>query len=342
MEKPIRVGAQRRRGRGTAVTGLVAAVAVLALTASGCVTVHGERAVVPSATKAEAARALKEFVTAFNAADKAYDPALDAGRVTGALGAVNQAGMKSRSVTYPGGNPRHVPLELTDVTYSIPKKAGWPRYFLADADPNRDRDGGPRDERWLLVFLRGGPTDVWKAGYLNAVPAAKAPKLKRDGDGHVSMLPASTEKLAQRPDGLPKSYSSYMQSGTPPVFGDGPHSSQWRDSRRRTSNLPGISTQWIDQPLDTGDFAPLAFAAQDGGALVFFTIRTYERQTAAGGVKLPVHPDVKPLLTGEVKTSLTKERVSAQAVLVPAAGGGAAAKTEILSRLAGLTTALAS
>ncbi|QDY80844.1 hypothetical protein [Streptomyces qinzhouensis] len=315
----------------------MAAVAVLALTVSGCVTVHGERAVVPSATKAEAARALQEFVTAFNAADKSYDPALDADRVTGALGAVNQAGMKSRSVTYPDGNPRHTPLELTDVTYSIPKKAGWPRYFLADADPNRDRDGGPRDERWLLVFLRGGPTDIWKATYLNAVPLTKAPKLKRDGEGYVTMLPASTAKLAHRPDQLPKSYSSYMQSGTPPVFGDGEHSSQWRDDRRRTSNLPGISTQWIDQPLDTGDFAPLAFPTEDGGALVFFTIRTYERQTAAGGVKLPVHPDVKPLLTGEVKTSLTKERVSAQATLVPAAGG--AGKAEILSRLVGLTTA---
>ncbi|MGV9313749.1 hypothetical protein ACWDR0_16395 [Streptomyces sp. NPDC003691] len=315
----------------------MASAAVLALTASGCVTVHGERAVVPSATEAEAAEALKEFVAAFNAADKAYDPALDADRVTGPLGAVNQAGMKSRSVTYPGGNPRHTPLELTDVTFSIPKKAGWPRYFLADTDSNRDRDGGPGDERWLLVFLRGGPTDIWKVGYLNAVPAAKAPKLKRDGEGYVTMLPASTGKLAQRPDGLPKGYSSYMQSGTPPVFGDGPHTSQWRDVRRRSSNLPGISTQWIDQPLDTGDFAPLAFPTEDGGALTFFTIRTYERQTAAGGVKLTVHPDVKPLLTGTVHTSLTKERVSAQAALVPAAGG--AGKTEILSRLAGLTTA---
>ncbi|MFE0421170.1 hypothetical protein [Streptomyces sp. NPDC058953] len=333
----MRVGV-RRRGRGAAGTGLVAATAVLALTASGCVTVHGERELVPNATDAEAASALKEFVTGFNAADKAYDSTLDSDRVTGALGAVNQAGMKSRGVTYPNGNPRHVPLELSDVTYSIPKKAGWPRYFLADADPNRDRDGGPDDERWLLVFLRGGPSDIWKVTYLNVLPAGKVPKLKKDGKGYVEMLPATTAKLAARPVELPKTYSSYMQSGTPPVFADGQHSTGWREARRRTTNLPGISTQWIDQPLDTGDFAPLAFATADGGALAFFTIRTYERQTAAAGVDIPVHPDVKPLLTGEVKTSITKERVSAQATLVPAAGGGAA-KMEILGRLVGLTTA---
>ncbi|MEU5164097.1 hypothetical protein AB0G74_31400 [Streptomyces sp. NPDC020875] len=334
MVRRIRVG-RRRGGRGATGTGLAV---VLALTVGGCVTVHGERELVPNATEAEAAEALKEFVAAFNAADKAYDPTLDAGHVTGALGAVNQAGMKSRGVTFPDGNPRHVPLELSDVEYAIPKKAGWPRYFLADADPGRDQDGGPGDQRWLLVFLRGGPADVWKVNYLNVVPAARVPKLKKDSDGFVEMLPATTEKLAARPAELPKTYSSFMQSGTPPVFTDGPHSSGWRDARRRTTNSPGISTQWIDQPLDTGDFAPLAFATENGGALAFFTIRTYERQTSAAGVRIPVHPDVKPLLTGVVKNSVTKERVSAQATLVPAAGGGAA-KLEILGRLVGLTTA---
>lgn len=57
--------------------------------ASGCVVVHGEREVVPTATRTEAARALKDFTAAYNKADKANDSSLDADRVTGALGAID-------------------------------------------------------------------------------------------------------------------------------------------------------------------------------------------------------------------------------------------------------------
>lgn len=67
------------------------AVTVLSLAASGCVVVHGEREVVPTATRTEAARALKDFTAAYNKADKANDSSLDADRVTGALGAIDGA-----------------------------------------------------------------------------------------------------------------------------------------------------------------------------------------------------------------------------------------------------------
>ncbi|MFD3440060.1 hypothetical protein ACFWU3_21390 [Streptomyces sp. NPDC058685] len=308
----------------------------LALTASGCVTVHGEREIVPSVTKAEAVEAVKQFTAAYNAADKAYDPALDAGRVTGALGAINQAGLKARSVNYPDGNPQHVPLELGDPKITIPKKAGWPRFFLADVDSNRDRDRGSEDNRWVLIFVRNGPAEVWKATYLTILTPGRIPELKTDQDGYAEPVAVDSGELAVAPRDLSGDYSSYMQSGQPDNFKDGPHTSDWRASRQKEENLPGMSTQYIDQPLDSGDFAPLGLATRDGGALVFFTVRNYERQTAAKGVRLKVHPDVKALLTGEVKQTITKERVSSQAVAVPASGVG---KVDVLGRLTGLTSA---
>ncbi|MFI1399607.1 hypothetical protein [Streptomyces sp. NPDC020681] len=309
---------------------------VLALTASGCVTVHGELEVVPAATKAEAAEALKEFTAAYNAADKAYDPALDAERVTGALGSINQAGLKARSVNYPDGNPQHVPLELTDAKYTIPKKAGWPRFFLADVDSNRDRDQGVTDNRWVLVFVRNGVDEVWKAAYLTILSPARIPELKIDGDGFAEPVPADSASFAVAPRNLSEDYTSYMQTGKPEHFKDGPHTSGWRESRKKEANLPGMSTQYIDQPLDSDDFAPLGLVTADGGALVFFTMRNFERQTAAKGVRMKVHPDVKALLTGEVTNTVTKERVSSQAVIVPTASGS---EVDVLGRLTGLTSA---
>ncbi|MFH8615743.1 hypothetical protein ACH4E8_11820 [Streptomyces sp. NPDC017979] len=341
MGRPIRVGTRNRDGSGRGRhhvrnRNLAAAAAALALTATGCVTVHGEREVVPTATEAEAERALTEFTTAYNDRFRTYDPALHADRLAGPLSAVNRAGMTSQRAKSPGGNPNHRALELTDASFSIPKKAGWPRYFLADVDANWD-GGRQQDERWLLVFLREGPGEKWRVAYLNTMAPDRVPELKTDGDGFAVPVPVDTTSLVSAPSALAKNYSSFLQSGAPPLFKDGPDTSQWREARRRPSQ-PGTTTQWIDQPVNSKDSAPLGFATKDGGALVFFTLRSYERQTAAKGVQLSVHPDVKPLMTGEVKKSVTKERVSGLAAHVPAGSGGADGKVDVLDRMSGLTS----
>ncbi|THA28593.1 hypothetical protein E6R18_27590 [Streptomyces sp. A1277] len=300
-------------------------------------TVHGELEVVPAATKSEAAQALKEFTAAYNAADKAYDPALDADRVTGSLGAINQAGLKARHTIEPTGNTRHQPLELTDATFVIPKKAGWPRWFLADTDSNRDQDAGDQDTRWLLAFVRTGPDAGWKAAYLSVVAPDRIPALAKDGDGRAEPVAADSAELAVAPQDLGTQYTRYLQKGTPDVFAPGAATSQWRDARLNTKRA-GFSYQYVDQPLDDGTFAPLALATEDGGALVFFSSKHFERQTAAKGLRPEVDPDVEALLTGEVKSTLTKERVSSQLVYVPEKGG-AARKVTVLNRLPGLTAA---
>ncbi|WP_189542144.1 hypothetical protein [Streptomyces gelaticus] len=309
------------------------------MTASGCVTVHGELEVVPGATRSEAAKALADFTTAYNAADKAYDPALDADRVTGPLGAINQAGLKARQKNHPDGNPDHSPLELTDARYLIPKKAGWPRWFLADTDSNRDQDSGKLDNRWLIVFVKSGPGAGWKAAYLSVVAPSRMPAFAKDGDGRARPVAADSTELAVAPEDLSTRYTQYLQKGTPDVFAPGSATSGWRETRR-TTRRAGFSYQYIDQPLDSGSFAPLGLETDDGGALVFFSSKHFERQTAAKGLRPPLNQDVEALLTGEVRSTLTKERIAGELVYVPKKGstkdGG---KVVVLNRLPGLTAA---
>ncbi|WP_329404529.1 hypothetical protein [Streptomyces melanogenes] len=317
------------------LTAALAAVTVLTVTASGCVTVHGEREVVPAATRAEAAQALRDFTDAYNKADKAFDPALDAGRVTGPLGAVNQAGLKARHVTDPGGNPQHVPLELTDAKFSIPRKAGWPRWFVADTDSNRDKDSGPEDTRWLLVFVRAGVDDVWKVAHLSVLAPKDVPAFTADKDGFAEPVRPDDTGLAVAPKDLSESYVAYLRTGRPEAFAPGPHTTQWRELRKKNAVRPGLSTQYVDQPLDSGDFAPLALRTRDGGALVFFASRHFERQTAAKGVRLDINADVRALMSGEARSTVTKERVSDDAALVPAGRG----PVVVINRLQGLVSA---
>ncbi|MDG4862547.1 hypothetical protein P8605_30865 [Streptomyces sp. T-3] len=289
------------------------------MTASGCVTVHGEREIVPSATKAEAARALKDFTTAYNKADKAYDPALDAGRVTGALGQINQAGLKARRVNNKDGNPKHRPMEWTDAEFHIPKQAGWPRWFIADTDSNTDRDGQERyDTRWLFVFTRGGPDQLWEVSYLSIVTPDEIPEFKTDADGWAEPVEADGPGLATAPKDLSKKYAAYLQDGGD-EFGPGAYTTSVLEYRKKYAKRPGKTRQWIDEPLNSGDFAPVALRTKDGGALVFFSGRYFEKQTARG-VPLDINVDEKALMTGEATNSVLKEQIGSQSVKVAPKG----------------------
>lgn len=308
-----------RPARPVRLLAAAAAATALALTASGCVTVHGELALIPPATQAEAAQALADFTAAYNRADKAHDPALDASRVTGPLGEINQAGLRARAVTSPGGNANHRPLELSDARFVLPRKAGWPRWFLADTDPNLDTDEGAGDQRWLVVFVRNGPQQLWEAAHLVIMGPSQVPEFAEE-DGYAVPVAADTDTLAVAPEDLGTEYVAYLKDGQPGPYAAGPHTTALREQREKGAKRPGLATQYLDRVADQGDFAPLGLRTKDGGAFVFFATRFFERQTAAPGYRPKVDPDVKALLTGEVKNTVTKEWVSNQAVLVKPAG----------------------
>ncbi len=307
---------------------------VLSLAASGCVVVHGEREVLPAATPTEAAEALKDFTAAYNKADKAYDRALDADHVTGALGAIDAARLDARREVSPDGNPSYVPLEFTDTRFTIPKKAGWPRWFVANADANKGDEA-----RWLLVFTRSNAAEPWAVAYLTLLDPDDVPVFKTDKDGLAEPVTVNSAELAVAPKDLSTDYATYLKDGGGDVFAPGVHTSDWVAQRKKSAIKPGLVTQYIDEPLAKDDFAPLGLRTADGGALVFFATHHYEKQTAALGTSIPTPSDsVLALTTGEIKQSLTLEFVSNQVVLDP--GKGAANQSvKFLSRIQGLTAA---
>ncbi|MHC3472551.1 hypothetical protein ACYF6T_28175 [Streptomyces sp. 7R007] len=318
---------RRRRLERSAL--IAASLTALSLTASGCVVVHGENYVLPATTRAEAAEALTQFTTAYNKADKAYDHSLDAGHVTGALGDIDEARLKAGHANNPGGNPAYSPLKLTDATFTIPKKAGWPRWFVAEAQGNK---GGSL--HWLLVFTRHGLDETWKVAYLTLVTPGSLPEIKKDADGYAETVPADATGFAVAPGDVSRDYATYLKDGGK-TFANGPHTDQWRAQRAKAAKKPGLVTQYIDEPVTSGDYAPLALRTTDGGALVFFATRRYEKQTAAAGTSIPTpNASVQALTTGEIKQSLTTEFMSNGVALDPARG-----QVSVLARLEGLTSA---
>lgn len=152
---------------------------------TGCVTVHGEQALVPSVRKAEAARVLSGFARTNNKANKNFDPELMATIETGALGLTDVAGLKAKHANNPDGNPSYKPIELTDAHFLIPRQRGWPKWFVADAVSNKTENG-----RWLLVFRRGSSAEPWKASNIGVYGDSDDLEFARDGDGYAETVPA--------------------------------------------------------------------------------------------------------------------------------------------------------
>ncbi|MGY0486873.1 hypothetical protein [Streptomyces sp. WG-D5] len=320
--------ARNRFGRPVAAA---AAAVVLSLTASGCVTVHGELEIVPTTTKAQAARALDTFVDAYNKADETYDREADAKYVTGALGAIDAAKMKAGRALHPDGNPKHAPLKLTDTRITVPKKAGWPRWFVTDSANSR-----VPGYRWVMVFTHNTEKAPWAVSYLSLLRNGTVPKFKTDKDGWGEAVKPDASGLAQRPKDIGERYTQYLKKGGE-TFAEGPHTTRWRATREKVASRPGLAIQFIDEPLNSGDYAPVALRTANGGALVFFTTRRYEKLTASPGSNLPtIGADVKALMTGDAKQSAMYGYVSGQAAIDPP---GASEKVSVVSRVEGITTA---
>jgi hypothetical protein len=314
----------RRRARlTTAVAGLV-----LALTASlsGCMTVHGEEAIVPAATRSEARTALNEWLRTFNEAYRDYDPALSGEVQTGTQGEIDRAGLTAAQGLNPAGNAGYEPIEFSETAFHIPQQAGWPKFFLADAT---DTQSG---SHWLMVFTRNSIDERWLVSYRAMLPAAEVPEFRKDKDGYLEDIPADEGNagLAVAPAELSRLYALYLQSqGQEGSFAPGAGTTDIVAERNDQNTLdPNWQKEWQDSAVEEERFSPVAVRTEDGGALVFFTERFYEKQTWREGVEPPADLGENPPYTVElleedsdVSTAVTREFLSVLTAAVPQGDG---------------------
>jgi hypothetical protein len=319
---------QRRLRRGLL---LLAAVALLAPSAAGCVTVHGAEVLIPSVQPSEAQRALDRFAQVSNEAYAQLDASLNSRIETGALSAIDQAGIKARHISHPSGNPDYQPLRFFDARFLIPQQRGWPKWFIADTATNRDA------ERWLLVFTRNSVDEPWRAEYLSAIPQSQLPKFATNASGYVEPVPVSGSDLVVQPDQLSAQYAAYLQQSETgsSVFADGSDTSGLKEQRRtQYATTSRLVTQFADEPADASQYPPVALRLADGSALVFFTTHHVMRQTVAQGPVRITDPDISALMTGTPNKSVTFNKVAEELVKAPAAS--AYDKVTFLSRTEGL------
>src|SRR5690242_1638996 len=101
---------------------LCAAAIALTVPLAGCVTVHGERADIPSVPRGEAAAVVARFLAVNNRVGSSYDAKGVLAVESGVLGATDEAGLRARHANHPEGNPGYAPLEFSDLHYLIPRQ----------------------------------------------------------------------------------------------------------------------------------------------------------------------------------------------------------------------------
>lgn len=307
----------------------VAAAALLATAATGCVTVHGGTALIPSAGKAAARTALARYVRLSNQANTRLDPSLVTGFETGAIGAIDTGLLKVEHAKKPSGDPGYSPLVLSDTHYLIPRQRGWPKWFVTDSASNRG--GG----RWVLVFVRDDPDQAWRASYFLLLPAGRLTGLAKDSQGYLEAAPVTGSGLLVQPGELGPRYASYLQRGgrTPSPFAAGRYTSAVVQGRQGATDAAGVVTQYADQGADPQADPPVALRLANGGALVFFGTDHQIRQTVAKGPMTDINQTTKALMTGTADTSLTLFEAGEQVATVPAAGSGG--QVTVLERAVG-------
>ncbi|MEU7486407.1 hypothetical protein [Streptomyces sp. NPDC042319] len=318
-----------RRSPFRAPVAMMTATAAL-LTLSGCMTVHGELAVIPAVSdKADAGKAVKQFVAGYNEANAVHDPEVTASYETGALQDIDEASIKVDRQHGRGFQP----LKLSDTKIVIPKMAGWPKFFLADARSNKSG-------RWLLAFTRNSPQEKWKAAYLLPLPAGGLPQFATDKDGYAKAIPAGegSAGLTIDPGKLGNAYAKYLKTGSGDLFAPGPHTDRLRQQRTAAAKQVGQRTETIDQAYK---FPAMALRTKDGGALAFFATRSFQRKTLPAGHAFNITPEIQAVLDGPKKQTnkMTFTSVSEQMVKVPAKKNGG--QVAFLQRLPKQTAAKA-
>ncbi|WP_059007655.1 hypothetical protein [Streptomyces specialis] len=316
----------------TATAGLATALAAVT-SLSGCMTVHGETAVVPALTEGEAERAFEHYVETSNEALETYDPELNATVETGPLGAIRDAELTARHEVTPEGAINYEPLEFTDARFHIPQQAGWPKYFAVDARTAQDTEN-----RWLLIFTRDGIKEEWAVSYLTVLAADDFPELAEDGDGFLEDIPVEGDThsgLALEPGELSAAYAEYLSSEGDGPFTEGPYTTDALAAREEANSQPEFITEFRDRAAEDEAYAPVALRTADGGALVLFTSLYHEKRTMAPNEPLVVDPLVEALMDAPAEQALTMEWVVTQAALVPEGEGD----IEIVGRVAGVITA---
>ncbi|MGP4110639.1 hypothetical protein ACTWP5_06945 [Streptomyces sp. 4N509B] len=323
----------RRMRVRTRVAGLFGALALVASLA-GCITVHGEEAVVPATTEEEAQAALERYLERSNEANREYDAEINERIERGPMGAIDNAVLRAQHGLNPGGNPDFEPLEFSDTSFHIPQQAGWPKFFLADTATNRADDA-----RWLLAFTRTSIEEEWFATYLAVLPTGQMPEFAEDADGSLDDLPVGEEYpgLAMAPQELGTAYATYLQEEDGP-FAAGTFTTDLLQQRVEENSSPEYQMFYQDEAADPEaepHMAPIAVRLADGGAMVMFTTRHFDQQTVAEGLTPSVDPLVEELMEGTAETSVTREWVAMSTAIVPEGEG----EITIANRLRGVVSA---
>ncbi|WP_406298764.1 hypothetical protein OG948_25965 [Embleya sp. NBC_00888] len=306
-----------------------AALLVTALTATGCVAVHGSTTPVEALDRHEAGKVLHDYEVQNNQAYANRDLPLNARVETGSLGALDQAGLKILSFTDPRGNLGKAPIKHERPEFLIPKVIGWPKWFAVHSTPNFN-NAKPQ----LLVFVKANPDAVWQAAW-GPTLQSPLPELRRDADGYLEPVAPNAAGLAAAPGELAPALTEFLKDGKTraELFGPDPYTAQLRKQREEP-----IGEGFVRQTVDgaANQFPPLALRTKDGGALVLFALQHSVKLTVQPPRRLgDVDPSTLTFLTGKPTRAVTEHRLSEYVAVVPKAGG----KVQLVGWMYGLVGA---
>jgi hypothetical protein len=179
------------------------------------------------------------------------------------------------------------PRPLRQVTAYVPRQRGFPAEFIALIETVQvDDSGHPSNAQNSFYdhFVRPAADAGWKVDFTTAdVNPGRPLKFALDRDGYATALPVDASEFVLPPNRVGAALATYLDTGVKSGTGTGPFASGPMTTESVKLQREHDSYMTGQGYIEATEFKVLpylhAYRSADGGAIVLFALRPYNRVT---------------------------------------------------------------
>jgi hypothetical protein len=271
------------------IPGLLAAALTAGCSGHSSSAASGKPQGTPPLTKAQAQQVVASFAEGVNLAGRRFS-----GKALRSVEAEPQLSMDFAALKLRRTVRQRPPaLSFTSTTFYIPRLAGYPRWFAADAVSGK----GKRALRHALLFTQAGQGAPWLLA-ADPYPADNAlGRVALDPQGYATPVERDAKKgLAVAPAKLPQAHASLLTDGPgssgASVLADGAKTSETYKALKQGEKVLAGRGVTLSSRFSPGQYDVYALRTKDRGAVVWYVLKQNEAYSAAQRGKLAVSGDL--------------------------------------------------
>ncbi|NKZ06262.1 hypothetical protein [Actinomadura latina] len=242
----------------------------------------------PALTKAQAQQVLASYTRGANRAGRRFG-----GRALRAVEADPQLSMDAAALKLRRAVRQRPPkLAFSNATFYIPRLAGYPHWFAADAATGQ----GDRALRHALLFTQAKAGAPWLLAADPYPSEAALSKIALDPEGYATPVDPGARDLGVAPGKLPQAHAALLTGGPrasgASLLADGAKTSETYKALKQGERALAGRGVTLSSRFSAAPYTVFALRTKDRGAVVWYVLKQNEAYSAAKRGRLAVSGDL--------------------------------------------------